>query len=108
MFRFNALVALSLLIAGPAIAANPNQTVFAADGEHFAYTTALGHGAIRIDGQVVESGERFSLLVDERGQVSGTFGATPVDFTVSRLTRDRMYAELQGKDATLLSEGSMH
>ena len=96
MFRLKALVATSFLATQPALAADPNQTRFAANGEHFEYTTALSHGAVLIQGRVVESHEPFSLRVNKNGRVSGRFGSADVDFEVSHEASEHLFAQLKG------------
>ena len=94
MLRFKSLLVLSVLVSQPALAAESKPTVYEKDGQHFSYTMELSHGLVRIRGQVLGTGQQFSLAVDRRGFVDGDFAGIPVSYSVSREEGDRLFREL--------------
>src|SRR4051794_24671811 len=98
MLRFTAAFALTCASSQPIFAAQVNPSFFENDGQHYSYTTQFNHGAVRIEGKVLESGEHFSLIVSRSGWVTGKFGLTRVNFSVPRTTGDRLFVEVQGPE----------
>ena len=94
MLRFKSLLALSVLFSQSALAAESKPTVFEKDGQHYSYTTELSRGLVRIRGQVLGSGERFSLAVNRRGWVTGDFAGVAVSYDVPGEEGDRLFREL--------------
>jgi hypothetical protein len=101
MLRLTTAVALSLAAANPAVAA-PVKHSGDADGERFEYSSELRNdGVIRINGVMLRSLQRFRLDVLRSGQVHGRFGMWPVDYQVSKATRDTVAAQLGEKGLTV-------
>jgi len=94
MLRYKTLVALTIAVATPALAAA--QTEYGeGDGQRFDYTTELqGNGVIHLAGVIRGSGEQFALDVDRNGHVVGRFGDSPVEYDVAKRLRDRVAANL--------------
>ena len=94
MLRYKTLVALTIAVATPALAAA--QTEYGeGDGQRFDYTTELqGNGVIHLAGVIRGSGEQFALDVDRSGHVVGRFGDSPVEYDVAKRLRDRVAANL--------------
>jgi len=81
-------------IAVPAFAA-PQTATLDRDGAHFSYTTELTkNGSILIRGQDLQTAEPLDLVVDARGHVDGTIGASSVNFMVPQAQRDSIVASL--------------
>jgi hypothetical protein len=94
MLRYKTLVALTIAVATPALAA-PQAEFGEADGVRFKYTTELHKGGvIHFAGVVLGSGDRFVLDVDRYGHVDGVFGENPVQYDVDKKVRDRVAAML--------------
>jgi hypothetical protein len=101
MLRLTTAVALSLAAAHPAVAA-PVKHSGDADGERFEYSSELRNdGVIRINGVMLGSLQRFRLDVLRSGHVRGRFGIWPVDYQVSKATRDSVAAQLGEKGLTV-------
>jgi hypothetical protein len=98
MLRFTTLIAVSLAVATPALAAPPME-YGESDGVRFGYTTELrANGFIHIAGVMLGSKEPFVLDVSPKGQVDGKFGDVAVEYSVSTKVRDAVVAQLdQGR-----------
>jgi len=94
MLRFKSLLALSVVISQSALAAESKPTVFEKDGQHYSYTTELSNGMVLIRGQVLWSGEQFSLAVNRRGFVAGDFADMAVSYRVPSEESDRLFRGL--------------
>jgi hypothetical protein len=95
MLRITTLVAITIAaVAQPALAA-PAKEYGQGEGERFEYTTELrANGVIHIAGVILGSREPFFLDVTPKGHVDGAFGNTPVEYNVSKMTRDKVAAQL--------------
>jgi hypothetical protein len=105
MLRITTLVAITIAAtAQPALAASAKE-YGQGDGERFEYTSELrANGVIHIAGVVLGSHEQFFLDVTRDGHVDGVFGITPVEYNVSKTTRDKVAAQL-GEGPALASAG---
>lgn len=78
---------LPLLLIGaaaPAIAATPDKPVaFERDGVRYVATVKTVGATTVISGYEVDSGKTFELR-SQNGRVSGTYGVTPVSYTLGR------------------------
>jgi len=77
---------LALGIAAPALAdqvATEKPISFERDGVRYAATVKTVGETMVIDGYEVATGKTFTLRV-RKGAVSGTYGATPVNYMVNR------------------------
>ena len=105
MLRFTTMIALTIAAAHPALAA-PAKQIGEGDGERFEYSSELRAGGIvHINGVMLGSRERFRLDVAPNGHVSGRFGMWPVDYRVSKATRDSIAAQL-GEGTVVADAGS--
>jgi hypothetical protein len=96
MLRSISLVAISLLFATPALAADPVLVVTEKDGFRFEYAKELQPGdRVRIYGRYLDINEPFSLIVEPDGFVRGAVGQAAVTFSVGRKERDRLVASLK-------------
>lgn len=98
MFEFKSIVALALVVSQPAVAGELKHYVSEHDGQHFAYTTELRHGAVNITGHVVESGANFSFDVSRRGWVTGEFDSTPVEFPVAAAEAAQLFKDFEAPE----------
>lgn len=95
MLRIVTAALLALAVADTAIAAPLPIYSGEVDGHRYSYTAkAVGHNVIRLTG-VTDIGQDFVLFVADNGQVTGTFGYSPVQFRVSRATRDQAAAAIE-------------
>lgn len=106
MLRIKALVGASLFAASMAHAADVRPSTFENEGQRYEYYSKLKGDSIRIDGVVVDSREKFSLLVKPSGWVTGNFGGRPVSYTVKKETRDRLAAKLKASEGIAVAEAS--
>lgn len=96
MLRSIALVTTSLLLASPALAADPAMVVAEKDGFRFEYAKELQPGdRVRLYGRYLDNKEDFSFVVEPNGDVHGEVGRTSVSFSVRRRERDRLVASLK-------------
>jgi len=96
MLRPIALLTAFLMFGSPAIAADSPPVVVKRDGFRFEYTTALrSDDHVHIYGRDLDRREKFSLDVAPNGRVNGSFGRTPVSFSVGRRERDKLVASLK-------------
>ncbi len=71
-----------ILAAAPAFAEQPVPTTFTRDGVTYEYVVTEKNGQKHIEGEVVSTGEHFSLRV-VKGRVYGDFSGAAVSFAVS-------------------------
>ena len=94
MLRYKTLIALTIAVAAPALAA-PQVEYGEGEGQRFDYTTELqGNGVIHMAGVIRGSGEQFALDVDKNGHVVGHFGDSPVEYDVAIKVRNQVAANL--------------
>lgn len=94
MLRYKTLIALTIAVAAPVLAA-PQVEHGEGDGQRFDFTTELqGNGVIHLAGVIRGSGEQFALNVDRNGHVVGQFGDSPVEYDVAKVLRDKVAANL--------------
>ena len=91
MVGFKSLLVVSVVVSQSAMAAGSKTTFFESDGHNYSYTTKLGRGLVRIQGQVIDTGDRFSLIVDRNGWVSGEFEGVPVTYVVTNKESERLF-----------------
>lgn len=107
MLRSIALLTAPLLIASPALAADPTMVLVEKDGFHFKYAKELLPGdRVRIYGLDLDRNDRFTLLVEPNGKVHGEFGRTAVSFSVGRKERDRLIASLKRAQPSVAQPGA--
>lgn len=73
------LIGVAAILATPALADITNKIEFTKDGEHFVAQVHDDAAGRHVEGRSTTTGASFSLLV-ARGQVSGTYAGTSVDF----------------------------
>jgi hypothetical protein len=94
MLRYKTLIALTIAVAGPALAETRSDHV-EVDGQKLDYTTELrDNGEIHFAGVIRETGEPFVLDVKKDGHVAGYFGSAAVEYDVARKLRDKVAADL--------------
>ena len=106
MLPFKALFALSIFAASAAQSADIKPRYFENEGQRYEYTTRLEKDVILIEGNIVRSGEKFSLYVAATGRVTGRFGGQPVSYSVSRAIRNRLAARLTPGTPVAVAEAS--
>lgn len=101
MLRSFALLATGILPAAFIAAPVHAETRTAErDGYRFEYSTSLEENdTVRIEGKMLDNGERFRLVVRPDGRVRGEFGARPVSFAVGKATSTRLLADLKTERA---------
>jgi hypothetical protein len=78
------IATLALSIAAPAFAAPAEIHHFDRDGSRYQYVqTRKADGSLLLKGEVLDTHDAFELRV-ANGRVSGTVGASPVSFAVSK------------------------
>ncbi|MEO7786772.1 MAG: hypothetical protein ABIR77_02960 [Sphingomicrobium sp.] len=93
MLRFMSILLLAA-IAIPAVAAPSAPVTMTRDGVTYRYTSEVKGKLIVIHGEQLDTGQTIDLIVDSQGRVDGTVGASPVSFTVSKDSRDRIMSTL--------------
>ena len=98
----------TVLVPAAAFAADtPIPQILERDGMKFEYTsTAYGSGGMRIVGRELPSAasswrKSFTLYVSHRGQVTGDYAGSGVDFTVDRNAVAKLFAGDAGTSAQL-------
>ena len=107
MLRSIALVATSLLLVSPVLAAEPATVVTKKDGFRFEYAKELQPGdRVRLYGRYHDTNQPFSFVVEPNGTVHGEVGNVAVSFSVSRKERDRLVASLKRAEPVHVAQSS--
>lgn len=104
MLKSIALLALLLPVAAAAAPTAPFKQM-ERDGMRFEYSTQLNdRDTIGIKGRFLDNYEKFKLVVKPSGRVTGTMGDRPVDFSIARVDRDNLVAQLKSQQLAANSQ----
>ena len=95
MLRIKSMVIVSLFYASAAEAADAAPVSFQSEGIRYEYFIKFEGELVKIDGTVVNNGDKFTLFVEPNGRVTGRVAGQSVRFSVRKTVRDSAAAKLK-------------